>query len=221
MWLPRVPTWPDLGWESRTTAACFSHWPGLVASDGFAGQRLGFSVAISKDTAFVGSGRGAYVFGRTNETWTQQGGALGTGWSTVAMDGDTALVGTVDVGRGRVDALIQSGTTWLETGQPLVPAQPGGRFGISLALASGFAIIDDSSVAMGTRVLVFRRAANAWTTVGEPLIDVDGTPEDSVGTAVAASGNMVMVGNPRKSVGNNPHQGAVLAFGSSDCGAHP
>jgi hypothetical protein len=204
--------------------------PGLVASDGFPGQRLGSSVAISNDTALVGSGRGAYVFVRSEETWTQEGGALvlGTGTTTVALDGDTALVHTGYVSAGRVDTFIRSGTAWLATGPTLLSSQSrmGDAFGTSLALAGTLAIIGDPALDVGANdgqgaVLVFTRTAEAWTAVGEPLIDVEGASGDYFGMALATSGNTVMVGTGWKSVGANTQQGAVWAFDPSACETRP
>lgn len=81
----------------------------LTASDGAAGDRFGVSVAVSGDTAVVGSANddddgtnsgSAYVFVRSGTTWSQQAklsasdGAPGDwlGYS-VAISGETALVG--------------------------------------------------------------------------------------------------------------------------------
>ena len=87
----------------------------LTASDGAAGDCFGTSVALSGDTALVGaisddvganSGQGsAYVFTRNGTTWTQQakltasdGAAYGRLWQSVALSGDTALVGATYAG---------------------------------------------------------------------------------------------------------------------------
>jgi hypothetical protein len=89
----------------------------LTAIDGAAGDRFGYSVAISGDTAIVGANehdiapnnnRGAvYVFNRNGGTWTFQqklvasdglgGDNLG---AAVAIDGDTAILGAIadDIG---------------------------------------------------------------------------------------------------------------------------
>ena len=82
----------------------------LIASDGAAGDYFGSSVSISGDSALVGaSGHAvggnayqgaAYVFVRSGSTWTQRAeltAADGAAWdnlgSSVAISGDTALVG--------------------------------------------------------------------------------------------------------------------------------
>jgi hypothetical protein len=84
----------------------------LLASDGAAGDRFGLRVALDGDTAIIsadrdddnGTGSGsAYVFARVNGVWTEQakllpadgGSGDGFGWS-VALDGDTAVIGNRD-----------------------------------------------------------------------------------------------------------------------------
>ena len=81
----------------------------LIASDGAADDRFGFSVSISGDYALVGAyGDGdngsasgsAYVFQRSDSTWTQQvklkasdGAADDVFGYSVSISGDCALVG--------------------------------------------------------------------------------------------------------------------------------
>jgi len=82
----------------------------LTASDGAAGDFFGNSVAISVDTVIVGANLdtvganatqgSAYVFTRSGSTWTEQqkltasdGAAFDLFGSSVAIDGDTAIVG--------------------------------------------------------------------------------------------------------------------------------
>ena len=80
----------------------------LLAGDGAAGDRLGYSVAIDGDTALIGarfSGGNfgsAYVLTRSAGVWSQQAkllpgdGAFGDDFGrSVAVAGDTALIGAV------------------------------------------------------------------------------------------------------------------------------
>lgn len=107
----------------------------LTASDGAAGDRFGYSVAVSGDTAVVGapyrnSSRGAaYVFVRNAGTWVQPeqqklvaiGGEAndGFGWS-VAISGETIIVGVFSdnvVGdtlnkEGSAYVFVRNGTAW-------------------------------------------------------------------------------------------------------------
>jgi hypothetical protein len=89
------------------TGATWSHQAALEHPDGGAGDNFG-SVAVSGDTAVVGApGEGggadpgsAHVFVRTGATWSHQaalqhpdGGAFDSFGSSVAVSGDTAVVG--------------------------------------------------------------------------------------------------------------------------------
>ncbi len=81
----------------------------LLASDGVASDRFGYSVSISGDTALVGaygdddkgsSSGSAYVFVRSGDVWTQQQKLLASDGAendafgdSVSIGGDTALVG--------------------------------------------------------------------------------------------------------------------------------
>ena len=92
----------------------------LTASDAAAGDGFGSSVAVSVDTAVVGAPNddspladvgSAYVFGRTNVTWTQQQQLTASGaaaadrfGSSVAVSGATALVGARQDDSPAVDA---------------------------------------------------------------------------------------------------------------------
>jgi len=85
----------------------------LTASDGAAGDWFGYQVALSSDTALVGATNdtiganayqgSAYVFTRSGTTWSQQakltasdGAADDQFGNSVALSGDTALVGAAD-----------------------------------------------------------------------------------------------------------------------------
>jgi len=105
----------------------------LKASNTGAGDEFGCSVAVSGDTVVVGaldedgsvSGAGAaYVFVRSGTTWSQQAylkasnpGAGDEFGSSVAVSGDTVVVGARDEGGSASDAgaayvFVRSGTAW-------------------------------------------------------------------------------------------------------------
>jgi hypothetical protein len=110
----------------------------LTAADGAANDHFGESVALSGDTAVVGTWRdtvgangqqgSAYVFTRTGSTWTEQArltafdGAAGDLFgSSVALSGDTAAVGAPgdDVG-----PLASQGSAYVFTGLFTGPGPP-------------------------------------------------------------------------------------------------
>jgi hypothetical protein len=138
----------------------------LLASDGAAQDSLGFSSAISGDTAIVGAPRNsggtglqsrgaAYIYVRSGTTWTQQqklvpsdGAATDQFGYSVAINGNTAAVGRYNTttGQNRADGkvyiFIRNGTTWTET-QTLVSNDiaQGDLFGNSLAFENDTLVI--------------------------------------------------------------------------------
>src|SRR5687767_12373430 len=94
------------GLYSRPTAqeadGPFNRQVKLIPQDGSTPEALGISVSISVDTAIVGAAGSAYILQRDLEAatgWTQVarlGGDLdprASGCGTVAISGDTALLG--------------------------------------------------------------------------------------------------------------------------------
>ena len=78
----------------------------LTAIDGITDDHFGYSISIEGDTALIGAfgddeyKGSAYVFTRTENTWTQQakltaidGNQFDLFWLSVSIDGDTALIG--------------------------------------------------------------------------------------------------------------------------------
>jgi hypothetical protein len=121
----------------------------LVAADGAADDQFGISVALDGDTALVGAYLAnvggnfrqwaAYVFTRSGASWSQQqklaaaaGAASDEFGYSVALDGETALVGTygANVGgnsnQGAAYIFTRSGASWSQQ-QKLVAADGAGR----------------------------------------------------------------------------------------------
>jgi len=132
----------------------------LLASDGSNGNAFGYSVSVSGDTILIGSCYdddhgtmcgSAYVFVRSEGTWTQQqkllasdGAAFDYFGNTVSLDGDTALIGAHgDNGyTGSAYVFVRTGTTW--TQQQKLTASDGGAddwFGYSVSLSDDTAVI--------------------------------------------------------------------------------
>ena len=173
---------PRGGWRDQTQIAK------LTASDGAAGDNLGWSVGISGDTIVTGapiaavngnSQQGAaYVFVERRRGWRDQtqiakltasDGAPGeTLGSDVAISGDTIVAGEPD-----------------ENGTPT----PGA-------------------------VYVFGEPRHGWrneTQIAE-LTSSDGVPGDLLGASVAIDGHTVVAGAPFATVNSNPFQGAAYVF---------
>jgi hypothetical protein len=204
---------------------------------------LSFSVALSADgnTAILGgdgdnNGAGAaWVFTRSGEMWTQQGGKLtGTGavgvagqGSAVAVsgDGNTAILGGNgdNNGAGAAWVFTRSGGVWTQQGPKLVGTGAVGaaRQGVSIAVSAdgNTAILggfDDNSRAGAA--WVFTRSGGMWTQQGGKLVGTGAVPTAVVGggtsvgqghsVALSADGNTAIVGGPD----DNNFTGAAWVF---------
>jgi len=207
----------------------------LTAGDGAANDQFGISVALDGDTALVGalgdnSYQGsAYVFTRSGGTWTQEAkltagdGAAGDYFGrSVALDGDTALVGARydDVGantvQGSAYVFTCSGSTW--TQQETLTTGDGAasdRFGFSVALDGDTALVgaiyDDVSSSDQGSAYVFTRSGSTWTQEAK-LTAGDGAAEDYFGVSVALDGDTALVGAYFDDVGVNSDQGSAYVF---------
>jgi hypothetical protein len=205
-----------------------------------ASEHFGSSVALSGGTALIGSpnqevggnsGVGAvYVFTGSGADWTQQGGALTASdleasnqfGGSVALDGDTALVGaayhTVDtVQEGVAYVFTRTGSNWTQQ-QELLAADGTGNdnFGSSVALQGDTMLIGARNKTVGATsgqgaTYVFTRAGGIWTQQTE-LTASDGAAGDYFGSSVALKGSTALVGAPYVQVGTNAVQGAAYMF---------
>jgi len=143
---------------------------------------------------------------------------------SVALSGDTAMVGTNDTATGRsaVYVFTRANGLWSET-QKLLAADgapgDGARFGASIALDGTTAIVGADAATVSGRpgqgaAYVFRRNGASWTQVAK-LAAADGAPGDNFGNAVALSGNMALVGAHKAHVNGQP-RGAAYLFEAAD-----
>ena len=135
----------------------------LTAADGTANAQFGGSVSLDSDTVIIGAKRGddnginsgsAYVFHRDGDTWNQQAKLLADDRSagdefgvSVAVSGDTALIGSYKADYGGTDSgaayvFVRDGDTWLQQAK-LIPENPEdyGFFGWDVDLAGDIAIV--------------------------------------------------------------------------------
>ena len=199
----------------------------LTAGDGRPGDQFGFAVALSGDTALVGapftndSEGAAYVFRRAAGVWepeatlTPAAGAGGWfGWS-VALSGDTALVGaqaaTVDgqAYHGAAYVFTRSGTTWSR--EATLTAGDGAAhdwFGNAVALDGETAVVGDEmkNLSRGA-AYVFTRSGTTWSPEAT-LTASDGDGIDRFGSSVAVSGDGALVGAD----GDGRNHGAAYFF---------
>lgn len=179
-------------------------------------DRTGHSVAISSDgmRAIVGSDiptyGSAFVFERENNAWvlkqklqTTSGGVGEHLGYSVAIDGDTALVGTYagDYANGVVYVYSRSAGVWpaLPTSQLLAgDGSAGDYFGYSVAISGDTAIVgaildDDKGFNSGSAYIFARQSGSTWAQEAK-LSPSDGATYDQFGVSVAISGDTAVVG---------------------------
>jgi hypothetical protein len=193
----------------------------LTATGGAALDLFGWSVALSGDTALIGAwgtnnGLGAaYVLVRRGTTWTRQAtlttadGAQGDQFGiSVALSGDTALIGAGDQNNNGIEAayvFVRRGTTWIRQAE-LTAAADG--FGLSVALSGDTALIGASRKNYQTgAAYVFGRHGTTWTRQAT-LTAAHGAQGDGFGVSVALSGDTALIGAESA----NHDRGAAYAF---------
>ncbi len=220
-----APSRDDAGMSSGAayvftrSGATWSQQAKLLADDSVAGDKLGSSVAIDGDTALIGASYGgkgsnsnkgaAYVFVRSDSSWTQQkkllaDNGLDDDWFgvAVALSGNTALVGAYNHNAtgnesGAAYVFVRSGSTWTLQ-QELNPGSDSAsdHFGLSVAIDGDTAIVgapnDDDAADNSGAAHVFVRSGSTWTKQGK-LTSPNGQPDDRMGTSVALVGDVAIV----------------------------
>lgn len=212
----------------------------LIALDGAANDSFGISVAISGDTAVIGSflddtasgvdAGSAYVFVRSGTIWTQQAkltaldAATNDGFGvSVAIDGDTIIVGAEnDDNAGGIDAgsayvFSRSGVVW--TQQAKLTASDGAagdRFGYSVSLSNTTAVVgaqsdDTPAGATAGSAYVFTRCGALWSQQAK-LTASDGADSDIFGVSVSISNNTIVVGAYGDDTPGGANAGSAYVF---------
>ena len=155
----------------------------LTASDSAAEDYFGSSAALDGDTALVGADHdnsksgSAYIFTRSGTTWTQlqkltASDGVGSDYfgHSIALDGDTALVGAYgdDSRRGSAYIFTRSGGAWSQQQKlTLSDGEALDYFGISAALNGDTALVgatgDDDRVIDSGSAGIFTRSGGVWT----------------------------------------------------------
>ena len=212
----------------------------LVASDGAAGDRLGYSVGISGNTAIAGAFQSkvgannyqgsAYIFVGTNGVWAQQakliasdGAAADAFGFSVAVEGNTAVVGSINdqVGtnfsQGSAYIFAYDNTLNIWKQQAKLTASDGAAsddFGSSVAINGGNIFVGAYQDTVGTTqrgsVYIFRTLSGNWTQNTKSL-DPYSVANDNFGASVAVSGDTAVVSAPQTTIGSNA-QGVAWIF---------
>lgn len=203
------------------TGSTWAEQEKLVATDGAAGDQFGYCISLSGDTALIGANcdddkgfdsGSAYIFTRTDTTWTQQtkilapdGAELDSFGGEVAISGDTALIGSCfddDNGfdSGSAYVFIRTGTTWVEQTKLLAsdgaPSDYFSAYAVSLVNDTAIvgALGDDDYGADSGSAYVFTRTGEIWTEHTK-LIPMDGAAKDYFGESVSLSNDTVLIGS--------------------------
>ena len=202
----------------RGSGASWSQEAKLTASDAANADNFGFSVDISDDTIVVGAylhdddggnSGAAYVFTRSETTWTEEqkltasdataGDEFGR---SVGISGNTIVAGAHRnlALRGAAYAFTRSGTTWTEE-QKLTAndTAPNREFGSSVTIEGDIAVIgankDDSGGTNSGAAYAFSRSGTTWTQE-EKLKAIHPLSSDEFGTSLAIDGETLIVGMP-------------------------
>ena len=196
----------------------------LTAPDGAAGDRFGYAVSVSGDTAVIGAAYqhneqgGAYVFVRSAGAWSLQqelsaaDGAAGDGfgWS-VSVTGDTALIGAPNKnnGQGAAYVFVRSGGVWnLQQELSAADGAASDGFGSSVSVTGDTGLVGaPNKTGIRGAAYVFVRTGGAWSQQQE-LTASDGAGNDRFGASVSIGGDTSVIGAYNK----NNAQGAAYVF---------
>jgi hypothetical protein len=201
--------------------------PKLVPAGNVGTGSFGSSVTLSADgaTLVVGSshdngGSGAaYVFGRANGSYVQQGaklvasGASGVGYLgtsvSVSHDGSSFVAGapTDNAQLGAAYVFIRAAGTWFQNGPKIVPSESAGncQFGRSVSMSGDASMIAVGALAdrnLRGSVYVYRRSGGSYVQDGRRLEPIQTEAEFGgslhFGTSVDldATGSTMLVGAP-------------------------
>ena len=204
--------------------------PRLTASDGHVADMFGYSVALSGDTALIGAPASlttdgaAYVFVRNPASglWTEQAKLVSNDHKagdqfgyTVALDGDTALIGAPysddgsksAAGAAYVFVRDAASGSWTQQARLLAidsTARSGFGWQVALnenwaAIGAALAAVNGNASAGAVYVLPRPAGAAAWASTAQVRLSAaDAAATDQAGAAIALSGDTLGVGAPAK-----------------------
>ena len=204
-----------------------------------ANDHFGRSVALSGDTALVGAEDddtsdtdtgSASVFVRLGSSWGPQGllsaddgqtdAVFG---SSVALDGDTAVIGAPNNYQapdtpppGSAYVFIRSGANWILQAK-LAEGMERSGFGFSVALSGETVLVgapgdDNSSGSSNGSAYVFVRSGTSW--ILQQKLSPDAGWVQSFGWSVALDGDTALIGVPEDS-SNGQRKGSAYVFSRS------
>lgn len=213
------------------SGAAWSQQQKLIAQDRNTADRFGASVAISGESALIGSPLGnvgpntdqgaAYVFVRNGTTWSQQqkliaSAGIPNGYfgASLDIDGETAVIGFAEEDSAYV--FVRNSSVWSEEQILIAPdGQVGERFGSAVGI-SGDTIMVTANGNSQPRIgepaaYVFRRSGNSWNLLQQLFTSIGrGSGTLSFNGTTAFIGLFIFECNPCPPFGFSP---AVLPNG--------
>ncbi len=184
--------------------------------------KFGGAVAVSGDRALIAAPNGStarvYAYDRDGNGWSYSGELTADepadqfGYA-LALDGTTALVGGLKVdGSSAAHVFVNSGGTWSEQAR-LVPGVGDAGFGFAVDLDGDFAVVGSEAETGTGAAYVYQRTGSEWQPTA--VLKANGGAEgDRFGTAVAISGNVIVVG-AKGHDGDGSESGAAYVFSRS------
>ena len=203
------------------------------------GDAFGRSVALDGNTALIGAGGedadditdtgAAYLFTRSGAKWSQPKKLVASDKESrdnfghsVALDGDTVLIGADGEDSGGTDAgaaysFTRSGTDWVQ--QPKIVAKdksPQGHFGRSVALDGDTALIGADADGSAGDVYLFTRSDAGWDEQEKIQAGDENRGTDDDYRPMAIDGNVILIGADGDNDGDNDddyaHEGAAYFY---------
>lgn len=203
----------------------------LVDPEGGVSDRFGRGVAISGNTAIVGSPSAtvdgkrqgaAFIYVKSGNGWTLQQKifasdgttGMGFGWA-VDLQGDTAVVGAhaEDFNHGSVYVFTRTGNLWTRQQKLLASDRSElSYFGVAVAVDGDTLAVGSSGAGTSGATYMFTRSGTVWTE-RQILLPSDVNDTGRFGSSVAISGTNVLVGETGNLVGiNGTRKGAAYFF---------
>ncbi|MDJ1498093.1 malectin domain-containing carbohydrate-binding protein [Cytophagaceae bacterium DM2B3-1] len=193
---------------------------------------FGFSIAVSGDRIVVGAPRrgnnrgAAYVYTRTNGTWSQTAKLIADDGKTndmfgssVAIEGTSIVVGAVHLFHQTVPgaAYVYSlnNGSWTQQAK-LTAGEAGDNFGISVALQATTILVGASGTDATRQtdrgvVYVYTLTNGTWTQAAR-LLSADGKGGDEFGSKLVLNGNTFAASAQQADINSISNQGAVYVF---------
>jgi len=190
------------------------------------GDRFGTSVAVSGNTAVIGSTGSAYVFEYDGLGWNQTkklkvANSAGSFGQAVSLSGDTIVVGAAQVaGGGAAYVFVRSGENWVQQAELTASdSLHADEFGASVGILGDTVTVgarnsSSSEASQSGSAYVFMRSGTSWIQ-HKKLTASDAGPNDRFGDSVALSESAIIAGASQEDPLGINNAGSAYVFSSS------